>query len=262
MNSLIEHIYETKSVEDPEGNSLNPFPTAIRYDQGMTIYELIRRMKLENTLEIGMAYGLATLFICQAHHDNGVGRHIAIDPMESSLFKSIGLSNIRKAGLDHVFDLFEAPSYEILPQLLSNGEQFDFAFIDGMHLFDYTLVDFFYIDRLLKPGGYIMVDDVWMPAIRKVLAFILRNKIYRLAPEFFWKLPPLWKRSLKFTKNVVQDPFERYQARRFIKNIIRDPFDLYSVGFAGFLLARGRLNYWVIQKVSDDERNWDHYKTF
>jgi len=32
----------------------------------------------------------------------------------------------------------------------------DFAFIDGNHVFEYVLVDFFLIDKLLRPGGAII----------------------------------------------------------------------------------------------------------
>ena len=168
MNALLEHIYRTGYVEDAEGNLIDPSLASVSYERGMLLCELVQREKFENTLEIGMAYGLSTLFICQAHHDKGAGRHTAIDPNQDTVFKSVGLLNIKRAGLNNIFRFFQAPSYEILPQLCTAGEHFDFAFVDGMHLFDYVLVDFFYIDKLLTVGGYIVLDDLWMPAIQKV----------------------------------------------------------------------------------------------
>ena len=45
--------------------------------------------------------------------------------------------------------LIEKKSYEAMPELLKKGEEnYDFIFIDGWHTFDYTLVDFFYSDKL------------------------------------------------------------------------------------------------------------------
>ena len=69
---------------------------------------------------------------------------------------------------------------EALPQLCSQKEEFEFAFIDGSHLFDFTFVDFFFIDKLLAVGGHVAFDDLWMPAVRKVVSFVLKNKPYQL----------------------------------------------------------------------------------
>ncbi|NJR75273.1 MAG: class I SAM-dependent methyltransferase [Scytonema sp. CRU_2_7] len=156
MNQLLEEIYSTKLVKDAAGNSINPFPTATPYDIGVVLKEFIQKYNLERTLEVGMAYGLSTLFICQAHQDKGTGIHTAIDPMQNNLWKSIGLLNIERAGLADKLRFMESCSHEALPQLLTKGEKLDFAFIDGSHHFDYTLIDFFYIDKLLHLGGYVV----------------------------------------------------------------------------------------------------------
>jgi predicted O-methyltransferase YrrM len=245
VNPLIEYIYKTRWVEDSEGNLINPFPTSIPYDEGLALYNFIRSTKAENTLELGLAYGLSTLFLCQAHHDNGMGHHTAVDPFECTQWKSIGLLNIRKAGLDSLLRFCAAPSDEILPQFLRDGERFDFIFIDGNHRFDYALLDFFYADKLLNSGGYIMFDDMWMPAIRKVCGFILRNRNYRLTTGFFGNPVPLWERCLRFAKSVVQSPL-----------------DIHSISFSGYVLAKGVFKYCLMQKVADDKRKWDHYKSF
>ncbi len=245
MNPLIDHIYNTNRVEDLEGNAFNAFPESASRDVGLTLYNLVRETNSENTLEVGMAYGLSTLHICQAHHDKGAGGHTAIDPSQRSKWRSIGLLNLSRAGLDNFFTFYENPSYEILPQLLRNGERYDFVFVDGLHLFDYTLVDFFYTDKLLKSGGFVMFDDLWMPAIRKVCGFILRNRNYKLAPESLWAQAPLWKRGLRFARSVGQNPI-----------------DVYSLYFAALMAAKGFFKYCVLEKISDDDRKWDFHKCF
>lgn len=207
MNSLLKNTYNTRYVEDSEENFINPFPVSIPYDTGMLLNEMIRKYNLERTLEVGMAYGLSTLFICQAHHDKGVGSHTAIDPHQTSNFKSIGLLNIKRAGLGERLRFFEACSYEVLPQLLAKKEQFDFAFIDGAHQFDYVLVDFFYVDKLLQTGGYIAFDDLWFPSIRKVLYFVLKNRAYELV-KIDTKASFL-RRMGRITRRFLQNPLER-----------------------------------------------------
>lgn len=103
MNSILERIYETSRVEDAEGNLIDPFPVAIPCETGTILYDLIQEYQCKNTLEIGLAYGLSTLFICQAHRDKTEGNHIAIDPKQTQLWKSIGLLNIKRAGLEEYF---------------------------------------------------------------------------------------------------------------------------------------------------------------
>lgn len=237
MNSLLERIYETGCVEDSDGNLINPFPTSIRYETGALLYDLVRRQNFEKTLEVGMAYGLSTLFICQAHNDKGIGIHTAIDPNQDTRFKAIGLLNVRKAGLDSILRFFPAPSFEVLPQL--EGEHFDFAFVDGRHLFDYVLVDFFYIDKLLKVGGCIAFDDIWMPAIRKVVAFLLRNRSYKLVKRPSMRILPPWKRAARIGRRLLQNPFAKDYSVKFVSE-----------------------NVCVLRKIADDDRQWNFHRSF
>lgn len=64
MNTLLENVYNTGYVEDAEGNLISHFPTATAYEIGVLFNKLIHELNLRKTLEIGMAYGLPTMFIC------------------------------------------------------------------------------------------------------------------------------------------------------------------------------------------------------
>ena len=238
MNQLLEHIYKTGYVEDCDGNLINPFPTTTPRETGTILYEIIGEYNLEKTMEIGMAYGLSTLFICQAHQDRGVGNHTAIDPKQSSKWKSIGLLNIKRAGLEARLRFFENFSDQVLPQLVKTGEHFDFAFIDGMHLFDYALLDFFYIDKLLTPGGYVVFDDLWMPAIRKVVSFVLRNRDYELVK--IASKTSLLKRLGRMTYGLLQNPIEQ----------------------APIKIKFNSENICLLRKLSQDSRKWDFHRSF
>ena len=71
-----------------------------------------------------------------------------------------------------------------MPELLEdNEEKFDFIFIDGWHTFDYTLLDFFYADKLLRKGGIIIIDDAKHLGVAKCVRYIDTN--YR---NFYRKL--------------------------------------------------------------------------
>lgn len=243
MNSVIEEIYQTRICKDPDGNVVNPFGASIPYTDGMVLYQIIREKKATRTLETGMAYGMSTLFMCQGLTDNGGGQHVAIDPEASTTWKSVGMFNVGKAGFKDMVTLYESPSYRVLPKLLADGQRFDVVFIDGLHLFDAVLLDFFYADKLLNTGGYIVFHDTFMPSVRKVLAFIRRNTSYEPVEALHGK-PARFLRWCGVT----------------VRNLIENPMDIYASVF----LRREHFkpNLFVIEKTADDKRVWNHYKSF
>jgi predicted O-methyltransferase YrrM len=147
---------------------------------------LVRQLNAKRTLEIGMAMGCSTLSIFEGLSANGL--HTAIDPnqtLEGGFgWHGIGLESVKRAGFAELLRLIEKPSYQALPQLLGDGEQFDFILIDGWHSFDYTFVDYFYSDLLLVDGGILVIDDWRMPQVHHVTKFIETHKPYeRLGPK-------------------------------------------------------------------------------
>jgi hypothetical protein len=72
--------------------------------------------------------------------------------------------------------LIEERSSAGLIRLAQEGRQFEMTFIDGGHLFDTVLLDFTLSAELCPVGGYVIFDDLWMPAIRKVDAFVRANR--------------------------------------------------------------------------------------
>jgi len=51
------------------------------------------------------------------------------------------------------------------------------AFIDGWHTFDYTFIDFFFVDQVLKDGGILAFHDMYALSKQKVLNFIKTHRI-------------------------------------------------------------------------------------
>jgi predicted O-methyltransferase YrrM len=239
MNPLIEKIYRTGFVEDAQGNTCPVLPRGIPFESGVVLYDLIRTLKPVKTLETGMAYGMSTLFICQAHQDNGTGCHTAIDPFEESTYKSIGLLNIERAGLKDRLRFYPHSADEVLPQLFLEKERLDFAFIDGRHLFDWVLLEFFYIDKMLEVGGHIVIDDLWMPGVRKAVSFILKNTPYGLVRPAAKHHVPGWKRVLRLGRRIIQNPLGLDWKLKFIPE-----------------------NIAILRKVAGDERKWNYHRAF
>ena len=237
INSVLENIYVTNNVEDDKGNSISVFPVATPKIVGDFLYEYIQKYNCQKTLEVGMAYGLSTVAICQAHADKGSGSHIAIDPYQRKTWKSIGLLNIERAGLTQKLRFIEENSAIALPQLVVENKKLDLAFIDGCHLFDYTLLEFFYVDMLLETDGLIIFDDLWMPSIRKTVSFVLENRAYKLLPL---KAKSNWKQKIgRIGTRIIQTQLKWESGLKW-----------------------ARENICIVQKQSDDRRKWNFYQDF
>ena len=239
MNEVIDQVFSTGYVEDAQGNRYKSSASSVSLEAGTLLYDLVRTLKPDKTLETGMAYGISTLFMCQAHRDKGGGCHTAIDPFQEWNFKSIGLANIERAQLKDVLRFYQAPSHEVLPQLCAQHERFDFAFIDGNHRFDYALVDFFYIDKLLNVGGHVALDDLWIPSVRKVASFVLKNTPYKLVRISSKHQTPKWTRVLRTGRRIVQNPFGRDWALKFVPQ-----------------------NVALLQKLGAEHRSWQYQRAF
>jgi methyltransferase family protein len=181
--AVLEEIYAARRVEDPDGSLLEVFPTSIPIEHAVRLAEIVRDHGLTRTLETGMAYALSTLAIAGVHADRETGRHVAVDPIQSTKWRSLGREHVRRAGLEPYVRVVEERSDEALPRMVAEGETCDFAFIDGHHLFDFVLVDFFYLDRMLDVGGVVAFHDPWIPAVGRVLEFVRRNRDYDVLEE-------------------------------------------------------------------------------
>lgn len=249
MNPLLESIYESKKVHNAQGETRDAFPSSVFYEDGMAMYKITKSFEKADTLEIGVAYGASTLFICQAHQENGGGHHIAIDPYQTCEYEGIGTLNAGRAGYADFLEFYEERSFAVLPRLFAEGRSFDFTLIDGNHRFEHAFVDFFYCDRMLKEGGYLMLHDPWMPATRKLLTFILRtrNESFELAPEFMFPPASLLGGCWKGLKSLIDQPVDIAVAKMFARK-----------QFKNFCVVRKK------KHLSDDEYDmgWAYYRSF
>ena len=182
-------IYDAKAVTGRSGRKINIWPTGITEPSGDFLRDLVVRENAQRTLEVGLGLGLSSIAIvegllandararsrsgAEADDLRGVS-HTTMDYAQSNRDHA-GERTLEDSGAATVTRFIARDSCVALAQLMSDGERFDFAFIDGGHQFDPLIVDVFFALRLVKPDGLIVLDDHWMPAVQTVLAFCTTN---------------------------------------------------------------------------------------
>ena len=247
MIPTLEEILRTHTVCAPDGTKI-PLDYAITAAEGEKLQELIIEKRPAVSLEIGLGYGISALFICEAMAKVGGKRHILIAPDQSG-WHGIALHNLREAGFGPLIDFREQESQVALPQLVAEGTKIDFAFIDGWHTFDHVLVDFFYIDRLLRIGGIVAFDDANQSAVHEVCRFIATNRAYRVCAVVGGT-----------TSQTIGGRMARWGARHFqlFRRLVHSKISETDEHLGFFWDSR----LIAFEKLADDTRRWDFHREF
>jgi predicted O-methyltransferase YrrM len=169
MDIAVQKVLEEQAYSNDDGIKVN-FTSSIDVHEAIFLESIINTIQPARTIEIGCAEGASSLVILSSLRKEGA-LHTIVDPFQSTYWQSKGIRLLNEFRLQN-FRLIEKGSEIALPNLLDQNEKFDFAFIDGYHTFDHTLIDAFYLIRMLNPGGILVIDDVQMPAINKCLRYL------------------------------------------------------------------------------------------
>jgi len=183
-STLLQDILANGYVRTADGEVM-ALDSHITREIGEMLQRLIREIDARKTLEIGLAFGVSALFMCDALADRADAKHVAIDPEQHGPYwRGVGLHHLALAGLDRIVDFRELPSHLALPDLEREGFRCDLALVDGCHTFDYVMVDMFLVDRLLRPGGVMVVDDTEWPSVRQACRYFITNRGYSVIQCF------------------------------------------------------------------------------
>lgn len=87
----------------------------------------------------------------------------------------------KKAEYEFYADLSE----NVLPELARTDEPYlDLALIDGGHGMPTVFVDFCYINKILKPGGYLAVDDIQLYSARQLYLLLKNQPEFEISDDF------------------------------------------------------------------------------
>ena len=133
-------------------------------DQAKVITRFVIDNNCKNILELGFEHGVSTCYLAAALDEIGDGSITTIDledardvrPNIEILFDQIKLSRFVKI-------YYEPTSYiwRLMRLIEQNPDPaFDLCYLDGAHTWFVDGFAFFLVDKLLKPGGWIIFDDL------------------------------------------------------------------------------------------------------
>lgn len=251
MNAVLSAILETGETTLADGRRVK-VDSHIDSASGAVLQRAIASVRPSTACEVGLAYGVSTLYMLEALANCG-GTLIGMDPAQNDAhWQGGGLANVSAAGFSERYRFYEEPSQVALPRLAADGVRVQLGFIDGWHTFDHTLVDFFFIDRMLDDGGIIVFDDLGYPAIRRVCDFVLTNRAYELVERVEQPTPSTAVRLRRSLKKVGVEMFGA------LTRTDKSP----GAATTTIESAIGNAYFAAFRKRRSDDRRFDHFVPF
>lgn len=131
-------------------------------EKGRILYDTILERGFRDCLELGFAHGVGSCYMAAAIDEQGFGRLTAVDQVSAQQRKPRADHTATRLGLNqHIEFVFHPLSYTwFLMEAIRSGQQFDFCFLDGAHTWDVDGFAYLLVERVLKPGGLIIFDDL------------------------------------------------------------------------------------------------------
>lgn len=70
-------------------------------------------------------------------------------------------------------------------QLVADKVTVDAAFVDGSHRFHEVFVDLYFLRKIVRPDGVVILDDYWWPSVRTAARYYETNMGWRVVPDAF-----------------------------------------------------------------------------
>lgn len=160
-------------------------------EQAERMTSLIRTHKTKDVLELGFFHGVSSCYIAGAVKK--LRGHLTTIDFEGARNRKPNIHTLLDACKlsDHVTIHFEPQSFTWrLMRMLEDGQgpRFDMVYLDGGHSWDVTGFAFFLVDRLLRPGGWLIFDDIdWTydssPSLRNNPKIQRMPEDYRATPQ-------------------------------------------------------------------------------
>jgi len=197
------------------------------------IHDFIVSHNLRACIELGTGFGATSCIMASAVQELGGGRVITVDkylhqPVNVKvLMQHVGLE---ETSIEVIVDILGYNWYmaDLIETLTHKGKCtpiFDFCLLDGAHEWEPDALAFTLITRLMKPGGWVVLDDL--------------NFNLRMVPNWSEVFPVYNDRQL-----------DTYQIRRVWDLIVRQHTD-----FTNFRISHNDRIGWAQKKLHVPNRN-------
>jgi predicted O-methyltransferase YrrM len=169
----------------------------IQPEEALRLYQTVIDNKIRQVLEIGVYHGKSSCYLAAALQEND-GKLVSLDVPQILRLEPNAKTLLQRAGLESIVDLrvsAKGSAWELRNLIAQNRDAagkvkplFDLCFIDGHHGWEFVALDFCLARLLLKPGGWIIFDDVnWRystsPSLKDTPATAALPEDYRNNPH-------------------------------------------------------------------------------
>ena len=181
---LLDRIYADQGFAHAIAPDL--FPVSINDAQGRFLVGVINQYKPKIVVELGFRYGISALWIQSAAHRPD--SHIIIDPyhhipnpptrftIDEYIKKQKGVTLVE-----------HATSQEYLAGLLNQKVKVDMVLVDASQWFDSVMTDMYFVSRILRIGGVVVIRNIWSKPVRRAVMYYLKNLSFTVVGITPWQ---------------------------------------------------------------------------
>ena len=151
---------ELEKHEHPSKENPYPLDYSIDSDSSTLLYWLCRFLKPERVLETGVAYGASSAYILQALRDNDRGELVSIDGLFRPWQTEAMIGYMIPRELRDRWSLLVGASGDRLESALHELGEVDLFIHDSLHTYSNMKWEFATAWPSIKPGGFMVADDV------------------------------------------------------------------------------------------------------
>ena len=134
---------------------------------GRLLYALVRACRPSTVVEFGTSYGISTVHLAAAVHDNGSGRVVTTELSNTKVARA--QANLAEAGFADVVTILAG---DALATLAGLHDPVQFVYLDGWK--DLCLPVLRLLESRLAPGALVLADDITVASgqLAEYLAYV------------------------------------------------------------------------------------------
>lgn len=160
QNHIKDFFELLKSETYPSKKKPYPIDYTLDNNSGLFLYTLCKIIKPEHVVETGVAYGLSSVYVLQALHENKKGTLHSIDSVFSPWQSKDMIGSAIPSHLRHQWNLVFGTSSDKLKTTLESLKSVDVFFHDSLHTYKNMMFEFRTSWPFIKNNGFLISDDI------------------------------------------------------------------------------------------------------